>query len=90
MAYREVPVFEVREVLRLWLSVIGFRRIADMVRCDRKTVTKIVRIAEALGLVRTDSPERLTDDFVGAVMVELAPARPDRHGESWAALAEHR
>jgi hypothetical protein len=23
-------------------------------------------------------------------MVELAPARPDRHGESWAALAEHR
>ena len=90
MAYREVPVFEVREVLRLWLSVIGFRRIADMVRWDRKTVTKIVRIAEALGLVRTDSPERLTDDFVGAVMVELAPARPDRHGESWAALAEHR
>ncbi|MBK7164320.1 MAG: hypothetical protein IPH81_03250 [Candidatus Microthrix sp.] len=59
----------------MWLSVIGFRRIADMVRCDRKTVTKIVRIAEALGLVRTDSPERLTDDFVGAVMVELAPAR---------------
>ena len=58
MAYREVPVFEVREVLRLWLSLIGFRRIAEMVRCDRKTVTKIVRIAEALGLVRTDSPER--------------------------------
>ena len=42
MAYREVAVFEVREVLRLWLSSYGFRRIADMVRCDRKTVTKIV------------------------------------------------
>jgi hypothetical protein len=47
-----------------------------MIRCDRKTVTKIVGIAVTLGLVRTDSPERLTDDFVGAVMVELA--RPGR------------
>ncbi len=53
-------------------------------------VTKIVRIAEALGLVSTDSPERLTDDFVGAVMVEVGAGPADRHGESWAALAEHR
>lgn len=90
MAYREVAVFEVREVLRMWLASLGFRRIAEMVRCDRKTVTKIVRIAEAQGLVRTDSPERLTDSFVGAVMVELAPKLADRHGESWTMLATHR
>jgi hypothetical protein len=58
MAYREVPVFEVREALRMWLSGLGFRKIAGMIRCDRKTVTKIVGIAVTLGLVRTDSPER--------------------------------
>ena len=90
MAYREVAVFEVREVLRLWLSSYGFRRIADMVRCDRKTVTRIVRIAEALGLVRTDSPDRLTDGFVGGVVAVLAPKVPDRHGEAWNMLVAHR
>jgi hypothetical protein len=90
MAYREVAVFEVREVLRLWLALLAFRRIAEMVRCDRKTVTKIVRIAEGHGLVQTDSPDRLTDDFVGGVMAELAPKVPDRHGEAWNVLVGHR
>ena len=90
MAYREVAVFEVREVLRLWLACLAFRRIAEMVRCDRKTVTKIVRIAEGHGLVQTDSPDRLTDDFVGGVMAELAPKVPDRHGEAWNVLVGHR
>ena len=61
-----------------------------MVRCDRKTVTKIVRIAEAHGLVRTDSPDRLTDDFVGGVFAEMAPKVPDRHGEAWNGLVGHR
>lgn len=90
MAYREVAVFEVREVLRMWLACLALRRIAAMVRCDRKTVTKIVRIAEAHGLVRSDSPDRLTDDFVGGVFAEMAPKVPDRHGEAWATLVSHR
>ena len=90
MAYREVAVFEVREVLRLWLALLAFRRIAEMVRCDRKTVTKIVRIAEGRGLVQADSPDRLTDDFVGGVFAELAPKVPDRHGEAWNVLVAHR
>ncbi|MEZ5374106.1 MAG: hypothetical protein R2704_15540 [Microthrixaceae bacterium] len=83
-------MFEVREVLRLWLALLAFRRIAEMVRCDRKTVTKIVRIAEGQGLVRTDSPDRLSDDFVGGVVAEMAPKVPDRHGEAWNVLVGHR
>ncbi|MBK6311727.1 MAG: hypothetical protein IPF42_14555 [Candidatus Microthrix sp.] len=79
-----------REVLRLWLACLAFRRIAEMVRCDRKTVTKIVRIAESRGLIRTDSPDRLTDDFVGGVVAEMAPKVPDRHGEAWSVLVGHR
>lgn len=90
MAFREVPVFEVREMLRLWLLGHGLRKIASLVRCDRKTVTKVVDIAKGLGLTAGDSPSVLTDRFVGEVMSVLAPKRPDRHGESWELMLEHR
>ncbi len=91
MAYREVAVFEVREVLRLWLVLLAFRRIAEMVRCDRKTVTKIVRIAEGRGLVQADVRIGWTDDFVGGVFAELAPKVPDRPAsEAWNVLVAHR
>ena len=87
MAFREVPVFEVREVLRLWLDGRGYRAIAGLVPPDRKTVTKIVEAAVGLGLVRDGGVGQLDDRFVGLVMVALRPARPDRHGESWATIA---
>jgi transposase len=90
MSFREVPVFEVREMLRLWLLGHAIRAIARMVQSDRKTVTKVVGIAKGLGLVAGDDPARLTDEFVGEVMGVLAPVRPDRHGESWDLLVEHR
>jgi len=38
MAFREVRVFEVREVLRLWLAGEGFRATERLVGFDRKTV----------------------------------------------------
>lgn len=63
MAFREVPVFEVREMLRLWLMGHGLRKIASLVRCDRKTVTRVVDIAKGLGLVAGDDVARLTDEF---------------------------
>ncbi len=90
MAFREVPVFEVKEMLRLWLLGHGLRKIASLVRCDRKTVTRVVDIAKGLGLSAGDRPMVLTDRFVGEVMAVLAPVRPDRHGESWELLMEHR
>ena len=37
VAFREIPMFEVHEVLRLWLAGRGLRSIAVMVRPDRKT-----------------------------------------------------
>ena len=83
-------MFEVREVLRLWLLEHGLRKIASMVRCDRKTVTAMVEAAKGLGLSAGDSPDRLSDVFVGGVIAVMRPAKPDRHGESWAVLVEHR
>ena len=38
MAFREVGVHEIREVLRLWLRGEGLRSVARLARVDRKTV----------------------------------------------------
>ncbi len=90
MAFREVPVFEVREMLRLWLLGYALRAIARMVRCDRKTVTRVVEIAKGLGLSAGDDVARLSDEFVGRVVEVMQPPRPDRHGDAWSLLVEHR
>ena len=50
MAFREVRVFEVREVLRLWLAGEGFRSVERLSQVDRKTVRRYVTAAEQLGL----------------------------------------
>ncbi len=52
MAFREVPVFEVREVLRLWLDGRGLRSIEAVVPPDRKTIRRVVEVAVGLGLDR--------------------------------------
>ena len=82
-------MFEVREVLRLWLGGRGYRAIAGLVRPDRKTVTRVIEAAVCLGLDRDGGDGQLGDEFVGMVIAAVRPARPDRHGESWALIAEH-
>ena len=42
MAFREVRVFEVREVLRLWLRLRGCARAERLAGVDRKTVRRAV------------------------------------------------
>ena len=68
----------------------GLRKIASMVRSDRKTFTRMVEVAKGLGLAAGDSVEGLSDEFVGGVVSVMRPPKPDRHGESWALLVEHR
>jgi transposase len=86
VAFREVPVFEVREVLRLWLDDRSYRSIAGLVLADRKTVTRVVETAVELGLDRAGGEGQLDDEFVGRVVDAIRQVRPDRHGESWAEL----
>src|SRR6266851_1076803 len=50
MAYREVTMLEVKEVLRLWLDGVPKKRIAAQLRVDRKTVRRYVAAAVARGL----------------------------------------
>ena len=86
MAFREVRVFEVREVLRLWLRGEGMRAIERLAGVDRKTVRRYVAAAVELGLVRDGGEEQLSDVFVGAVVEAVRPHRVDGRGEAWRLL----
>ena len=50
MVFREVPMFEVREVLRLWLGGEGLPAVARLSRVDRKTVSRYVDAAIEVGV----------------------------------------
>lgn len=89
MAFREVRVFEVREVLRLWLANEGFRSIERLSQVDRKTVRRYVEAAVALGLDRAGGDDQLCDVFIGQVVEAVRPHRVDGHGEAWRVLVGH-
>jgi transposase len=89
MAFREVPVFEVREVLRLWLRGEGIRSTERLAGVDRKTVRRYVEAAVALSLRRDGGELQLTDEFIGAVVEAVRPHRSDGHGEAWRLLVAH-
>ena len=91
MAFREVNVNEVKEVLRIWLTgpgdrPAGLRTIAAHCGVDRKTVRRYIEAARAAGLARTDSIEALDDTLIGAVIDAVRPARPHGHGAAWETL----
>ena len=88
MAYREVRVFEVREVLRLWLRGEGLRSVERLAGVDRKTVRRYVAAAEELGLVRDGGEGQLSDVFIGSVVEAVRPHRSDGHGEAWRLLVD--
>jgi len=89
MAFREVPMVEVKEVLRLWLVGMARKRIAARLGLDPKTVRRYVRTAARVGVDRRSGETALRDEQVTAVVVALKaiPARP--HGDAWAACVQH-
>src|SRR3954454_2193332 len=91
MAFWEVPMFEVREVLRLWLGGDGIRAVVRLSRVDRKTVRRYVDAAIEAGVTADGGVGQLTDEVLGAVVEIVRPHRADgHHGEAWAALAARR
>ena len=50
MTFREVRVYEIREILRLWLRGEGLRSIERLTVTDRKTVRRYVAAAVELGV----------------------------------------
>lgn len=90
MAFREVSVIEIKEVLRQWLAGAGKKRIAARVGLDPKTVRRYVRAAEACGLVLGGGEVVLSDELLGAVVAELSGTRVHEHGEAWHACVAQR
>ena len=87
MVFREVPMFEVREVLRLWLGGEGLRAVARLSLVDRKTVRRYVDTAIEVGVTVEGGVVQLTDEVLGRVVEIVRPHRTDGHGEAWATLA---
>lgn len=90
MAFREVCVFEVREVLRAWLTGVGLRTAAERAGVDRKTARRYVAAAEDAGLRREGGDGQLTDGLLGVVVAAVRPARPSGHGQAWEDLGPWR
>ena len=90
MVFREVPMFEVREVLRLWLGGEGLRAVARLSRVDRKTVRRYVDAALDAGVSVGGGVSQLTDVVLGRVVEIVRPHRVDGHGLAWAVLAARR
>ena len=91
MAFREVSVVVVREILRLWLCGHGYRSIGRLARVDPKTARRYVKAAVAAGLDRERGEHQLTEELLAAVVAAVPSGRPpgDR-GESWRLLLEHK
>lgn len=84
MAYREVTMLEVREILRQWLAGTPCKRIAARLACDPKTVRRYLRAAGQLGLVPGQGEQALGDGVIAAVTSAACPQRPVLHGQGWA------
>lgn len=89
MAFREVGVHEIREVLRLWLQGEGLRSAARLAGVDRKTARRYVDAALGCGLDRAGGEGQLGDELLSRVAEAVRPHRADGHGGSWALLAAH-
>jgi transposase len=86
MAFREVAVTEICEVLRAWLLGAGLRQVAARAGVDRKTARRYVAAAVEAGLARDGGLAQLTDELVGQVAQVVRPVRPGGHGQAWEQL----
>ncbi len=89
MAYRELFVLEIKEVLRLWSRGRGFRTIAKRTSVDRKTVRRYVEAAQALGLSRDEDSRSLDDDLLAGVAAAVRPGAPSEPGRMREHCREH-
>ena len=84
--FREVRVYEVREVLRLWVRGEGLRSIERLAGMDRKTVRGYVTAAVDAGVDRDGGEEQLNDVVLASVCERVRPHRRDGRGAAWGLL----
>ncbi len=87
MAFREVTMLEVKEILRLWLLGVPKKRIAQQLGFDVKTVRRYVTAAQAQGVERGHGLAALRDELVAGVLAATQPQTGRPRGEDWARCA---
>jgi len=90
MAFREVTMLEIKEVLRRWLGGEAKKRIARQLGVGRNTVRHYIEVAEDHGLTPQAGVDALTDERLAAILaaIKTSPERP--RGEAWAKCEEQR
>ena len=86
MAFREVAVTEIREVLRAWLAGRGCAGWLSRRGWTARPPAGMCRRRQAAGLARDGGPGQLTDELVGQVAEAVRPVRPGGHGRAWEQL----
>src|SRR5258708_9832509 len=89
MGYREVPMLEIKEVLRLWCAGVAKRRIAVQLGLDIKTVRRYLREAQKCG-VWPAGEGPLGEGQVAGVVAAAEPDWGRQRGEDWAVCAGQR
>jgi transposase len=90
MAFREVPMVETKEIVRLWLAGLAKKRIAARVGIDPKTVRHYVRAAEQVGLRAGQGEGALTEEVLCTVLVAVHRSARRERGTGWADCTAHR
>lgn len=90
MAYREVTMIEITEVLRQWLAGGARKTIARRLGLDPKTVRRYLRAAAQCELQPGMATAELTEARVGAIVTALRAMPPRAYGESWQQCVAHR
>ncbi|MEB3031857.1 hypothetical protein [[Mycobacterium] nativiensis] len=72
-------MIEIREMLRVWMSGAGLRRVGELAGVDRKTARRYTDAAVAAGLDRDGEVNQLTDELIGTVIAAVRPDRPNGH-----------
>ena len=87
MAFRELTMIDVKEVLRRWSAGQGDRKIGRETGVDRKTVRRYTAVAERLGLERgCELPDELVHAVAQCVQARPVAAPSDERAE----VAQHR
>jgi transposase len=90
MAFREVTMLEVKEILRLWLGGVPKKRVAQQLGLDVKTVRRYLAAARVHGAEPAQGRAALDDALVTAVVAATQPAAGRPRGEGWAVCEAHR
>lgn len=90
MAYREVTMIEITEVLRQWLAGARRKQIARRLGLDPKTVRRYLRAAAHGGLKPGMEAAALTEERLAAILTGLRAPAERPYGETWQRCVEHR